>query len=442
MRFCGRLLIVAGVICFTGVGAGAAPETARSADAFVDFQGVNTHYINSIYTGQNGYSFTALDQKLADLGIRHLRDNTVGADPPAFTRLDGLYANYGIHATLIPNDTSQSPAAIENLLKAHPVYEAVEGLNEVDFATRSYNGFTDSPSTNSYPATKAFQNDLYAAVKGDAQTAGLKVLSPSVGNTTKAQYLAGSNFDYASMHSYPNGRNPTFNLDTKISQENLIASPPKPIMATETGYYNKPNDGGQVSELASGKYLPRLFGEYFNRGITRTYPYELVDQNPTTDKESNFGLLHWDLTPKPAYTAVKNLNDLVKEPGAPGFSPGTLNYTLTAPSTVHHTLLEKSNGTFYLLLWNEVLSWNVSTQQDITNADVSAQLALADQFEQARTYLIGSSLTPTATYTNPTTLNLSVPDQVLVVELSHVPEPGGVSAVVLMLTLAMRRRRR
>src|SRR5439155_25910813 len=124
----GAIASVASVI-FLAASARAGVEAAKPADAFVESLGVNTHYINSVFTGQNGYSFTQLDQKLADLGIRHLRDNTVGADPPAFARLDGLYANYGIHATIIPNDTSQSPAAIENILKAHPVYEAVEGLN-------------------------------------------------------------------------------------------------------------------------------------------------------------------------------------------------------------------------------------------------------------------------------------------------------------------------
>ena len=426
-------------MCLTRTG-GAAIETAKPADGFVDSIGLNTHYINSIFTGQNAYSFAALDQKLADLGVRHLRDNTVGADPPAFTRLDGIYANYGIRSILIPNDTATSPAAIENILKAHPVYEAVEGLNEVDFATRSYGGFTDSPSTNSFPATKAFQNDLYNAVKNDPQTSALKVLSPSVGNTSKAQFLAGSGFDYASMHSYPNGRNPTFNLDTKISQENLIASPPKPIMATETGYYNKPNDGGQVSELAAGKYVPRLFGEYFNRGIARTYSYELVDENPTTDKESNFGLLRWDLTPKPAYTALKNTIDLLKEPGQTSFAAGSLNLTITAPSTVHHTLLEKSDGTYYLLLWNDLLSWNLSTQTDIVNSDVAVQVALNSTFPEVRTYLPNVSTSPTADLFNASTLNLNVPDQMMVVALLPVPGTSSLSVIALLMWTSRRRR--
>src|SRR5206468_543837 len=152
-----------------------------------------------------------------------------------------------------------------------------------------------------------------------------------------------------------------------------------------------------------------------------------------------FGLLRWNLSPKPAYTAMKNLINLVKESGAT-FSAGTLNYTITAPSSVHHTLLEKSDGTFYLLLWNDVLSWNVSTQQDIVNADVATTVALADQFAQARTFLPNASGNPTATHLNPTTLNLNVPDQMLVVELSHVPEPTWGAAALIALWTSRRRR--
>jgi hypothetical protein len=242
------------------------------------------------------------------------------------------------------------------------------------------------------------------------------------------------------MHSYPSGRNPTFNLDTKISQENLIASPPKPIWATETGYYNKPNDGGEVSELAAGKYMPRLFGEYFNRGITRTYSYELIDQNPTTDKESNFGLLRWDLSPKPAYTAMKNMIDLLKEPGQGNTATGSLNLTITGASTVHHTLLEKSDGTYYLLLWNDLSSWNVSTQQDVVNADTSVQVALGATFPEARLYQPNISSSAMSSMLNVSNLNLNVPDQMLIVAL--VPEPGTMAMMTAMPLLLLMRRRK
>src|SRR5690349_7324635 len=92
----------------------AAAETAKTADAFVDSLGLNTHYINSAFGGPNGnaYSVTALDQKLADLGIRHLRDNTAEdpTNPAGYPRLDALYTNYGIRTTLVLGSTINSPA--------------------------------------------------------------------------------------------------------------------------------------------------------------------------------------------------------------------------------------------------------------------------------------------------------------------------------------------
>ena len=99
--------------------------------------------------------------------------------------------------------------------------------------------------------------------------------------------------------------------------------------------------------------MPEVFLEMYNRGIMRCFAYELIDQysDPSfTDGngEDHYGLLHYDWTPKPAYTSIQNTISILKEPGA-NFSPGTLTYSVSSiPSTVHHTLLEKSNGTFYL----------------------------------------------------------------------------------------------
>jgi hypothetical protein len=424
----------------------AATEPAHPADAFVDSLGLNTHYINSAFGGPNGnaYSFTALDQKLADLGVRHLRDNTAedNTNPAGYPRLDALYANYGIRTTLVLGSTLNSPATLVNILKAHPAYEAIEGLNEPDANARSYDGFTDNPATNSYPATIAYQNDIYAAVKGDPQTASRTVLSPAMGNTAKAQFLAGSNFDVESFHSYPNARNPSFRIDTRLANNQLMSATPKPTWTTETGYYTKTVDGGQVSESAMGKYVPRMFAEFFNRGITRTYDYELVDENPTTDRESNFGLLRYDLSPKPAYTATKNLVDLLKEPGQTNFPASSLNFTLSgAPASVHHTLLQKSDGTFFLMLWNDVMSWDLTNAQDINNTDVPVTLSLTGAFD-VRIYLPDNSTSPTATTLNTSSVNLSVPDQMMLVQLTAVPEPAGVTLLALTCLVATSRRRR
>jgi hypothetical protein len=314
-----------------------------------------------------------------------------------------------------------------NLLKAHPGYEAIEGLNEPDFNTRSYNGFMDSPSTNSYPATRAFQNDMYAAIKADPQTQGVTVLSPAMGGSSKSQYLAPISFDIAAMHSYPSAREPTFNLDTNINNmTTLRGSPLKPLMSTETGYYNNPVQFGWIPENLSAKYIPRLYAEYFNRGIDRTYLYELANQGPdTTQREQNFGLLRFDLSEKPAFTALKNVIELVEEPSVAPFTPGALDYTLTSSSSlssVHHTLLEKSSGVFYLMLWQEVPVFNRTANNnqgaEIANPSITATLNLTTSIAQARLFLPNSSTTATNTYARPASFNINIPDQMLIIELT------------------------
>ena len=55
-------------------------------------------------------------------------------------------------------------------------------------------------------------------------------------------------------------------------------------------------------------YTLRTVLEHFADGIDRTYLYELLDQRVNLlDSQSNYGLLHTDFSPKPAFTQLKNL---------------------------------------------------------------------------------------------------------------------------------------
>jgi hypothetical protein len=425
-RFLVRFAVALFIVPACGVErASAAPETARSADGFVDSVGVNTHFGNAIYTGGNAYADPGIISKLGQSGIRHIRDHSW--NDTALGIVDNLSSSYGIRADLILGETTRSPVDLVNLLKAHPGYEAIEGLNEPDGNTRSYNGFTDSPSTNSYPATRAFQNDMFAAINADPLTQNVTVLSPAMGSSSKSQYLAPVSFDVAAMHSYPSAREPTFNLDSNInSMSTLRGSPAKPLMSTETGYYNNPVQLGWIPENLAAKYVPRLYGEYFNRGIERTYLYEFANQGPsTTDREQNFGLVRFDLSEKPAFTALKNLINLVGEPGVASYTPAALDYALTSSSSlsaVHHTLLEKSTGVFYLMLWQDVPVFNrfANNNQgmEITNAPISATLTLNTSMAQARLFQPNNSSAASATYNYPSSFSVSIPDQVLVIELT------------------------
>ena len=98
----------------------------------------------------------------------------------------------------------------------------------------------------------------------------------------------------------------------------------KPVWATEAGFQTaaRSRDGQPpVSEKAGAVYLLRTFLEHFISGVRRTYAYELLDESaePALRKsEQHFGLLRHDFSPKPAYTALRNLLALHgARPGAP-----------------------------------------------------------------------------------------------------------------------------
>src|SRR5437588_9523692 len=129
-------------LIFMGAQSFAAPEAAKPADSFVDSIGVNTHFGNSIFTGGNAYADPRILGELGSLGVRHVRDHSYNDE--AIAIIDTLKNTYNIHATLILGETSRSPAQLQSILAAHPGYEAIEGLNEPDFNTRSYLTFTDN----------------------------------------------------------------------------------------------------------------------------------------------------------------------------------------------------------------------------------------------------------------------------------------------------------
>lgn len=117
--------------------------------------------------------------------------------------------------------------------------------------------------------------------------------------------------------------------------------------------------------------------------------------------------------------------DLVEEPGAATYTLGTLDYSLTSKSslaTVHRTLLEKSNGVFYMMLWQDLPVFNRTANNnqgtEIINPPISATLTLNTSIAQARVFLPNNSASPVATYNIPGSLSLSIPDQMLIIELT------------------------
>ena len=402
----------------------AAPVPAKSADSFVDSIGVNTHLT---YGGTPYQRFDDLIiPKLQEANIRHIRDGGYN-DPDFFNKIKKL-SSLGIKSNIIFSGNSMDEV-LSIIRSMSGAIASVEGPNESDleFFNFSYNG-------QKFPeGTRNYQRDLYNTIKGNSDTKHLSVVLPSMGwgeNAGKMGYI-GDYGDFCNMHNYPNiGQPPTIDLDSYfIPHANTMCGEGKIKWSTETGYHNETSHDMGISEEAGGKYIPRLLLESFNRNIKRTFLYEFVNQSSNSGDQDNYGLLYNDGSNKPAFTAIKNMTTLLKEPGA-NFGPGSLDYTLSGNTDdIHSTLLQKSKGEFYLILWQEVRSWDNDNKKEIPVGNREIKVNLATNISRAEVYVPKDSGSPTLTQDAPSggrlsDLTVSVPDHPLIIKLV----PNGVSS--------------
>jgi hypothetical protein len=363
--------------------AAASAKPARPADSFVDSIGVNTHtyYNDTPYFSE----FDAVRARLAELGVRHIRENLMPDRPDQYEHLNQL-ASIGIGSTLIlgsPTESPEGPGALVSVLKSElsGAVDAVEGPNEFDM----------QGDPNWIAHLTGYQRQLYDAVKADPSLAGLPVVGPSIvqGRNQEALGDISASLDYGNIHSYPDGYSPEGNLSTHLGRaaDNSGAAP---VMATETGYHTALGWTGEhhpVSEQAMAVYTPRMFLEYFRRGIARTFSYELLDETPDrTDRESNFGLLRNDLSEKPAFVALRNTIGILRDPG-PAFTPETVAYSLHGDTAdLHHVLLQKRDGSLYLALWRATDVWDPNSQRSVEAREGEVTIDLERRVNSAEIY--------------------------------------------------------
>jgi hypothetical protein len=195
----------------------------------------------------------------------------------------------------------------------------------------------------------------------------------------------------------------------------------KPIQSTEAGYNTDLPSGG-ISEIAECKYTTRMFAEFFRRGFTRTYKYELVSEGQP-GREGAFGFLRNDLSEKPAFEGVKNLISLLSDKG-PDFEPDSLNYVLDDQvNDTRQILFQKRNGDFYLMIWLELPSWDVNANKDLYPPAQQILLTLLNNYNTYNVTLYGLDGT-----CNVFTINLhmnnnqvlfDVTDRITVIKLSN-----------------------
>lgn len=343
-------------------------EKAASSDAFVDSAGLNVH----LASGAGLYGNAGAVQSLiAALGVRHIRDGAA-IGQPAVCAAENALAAQGIHLDLITAVNLTMPALGSWVSCLGSTIDAIEGPNEYD----------TSGDPNWTVTLASYMQQLRST------TLGTLIISPSL--VTEADFALlgniGPTIDEGNVHNYAAGRNPgtsgwgatdAYGTYASLSYNmNLAAlvSGGKPVTSTETGYSDDSADQYAVPPATQAHYLVRTLLHDWNAGVVRTYLYELADEG--APPFSHYGIVDASGNPKPAYALLKSFLTHLADPGG-AFTTTPLNYTLTAPATVEHSLLERRNGTYSLVLWVEGSEWDPTTSTPIALASQTATLTFA-----------------------------------------------------------------
>lgn len=447
----------------------AAPVKAVAAETFIDSIGVCAHwgYGDRVY----GLRYPEVKRKLIESGIRHVRDGI--SRPIEVERIKEL-GKLGIkHCIVAEPDAGGTPEGFRDMIiainKATPgAVDVIEGPNEPDFfwnsGKKQYGGKNGGNSPEeAVQAAVLYHKDLYRAFRAKPETAKITILGIALGRT----YAPGTNpipsgeleafVDYGNFHPYMGGNtfsfpfayagiekyiwhgtNPSQNVDDEAPYAFQTYQPPygkKPMASTECG---AATDTNGTSESAHGKYIPRMFLEYYRRGIKRAFSYEFVDEGTNAgNREDRFGLLRNDLTEKPAFVAVKNLIRVLSDPkGKTPWTPGSLDYAIkvTPPSGydrtqyVHSLLFQrKTDGAFYLAVWHEISAEDGSKQprKQLSHPPMPTDISInANVFPAARLYEWQEDGTASERQMkfDGKTLHLDITDRITIIKLA--PKPG------------------
>jgi hypothetical protein len=403
-------------------GESAGPTTAIRVSDFLASLGVVVH-MN--YTDGTYANVAQAIEDLDYLGIHQLRDSAPipsGGIPyrnyrdaiTALTRAGNRFA-FTVGAGQPIAVSLGQIAEIEETHRGSVM--AIEGPNEINNWPVSYAGLTGDA------AARAFQRDLYAAVKSNRILSHLPLYYFTGGDKIDLWDQKGL-ADYANGHPYPyRGEAPGPRIMGEFQSH---FSMPYPRVNTEAGYFNRPhNPGGNgVDDATQAKLTLDLLLSAFAQGVSRTYLYQLRAAYPDkngTDADAEYGLFNLDNTPKQVATAIHNLTSILADPSTTtaGFEPDKLRYALSGmPPTGNSILLQRSGSVFVLVVWAEPTIWNESTHSPLTpsRATVTANLGTMVQSVQVFDPLVGTS--PTQTYHYIRTLSVDVADHPIVVKIT------------------------
>eukprot|EP00456_Euglypha_rotunda_P085425 TRINITY_DN861_c0_g1_i4.p1 TRINITY_DN861_c0_g1~~TRINITY_DN861_c0_g1_i4.p1 ORF type:complete len:659 (+),score=156.31 TRINITY_DN861_c0_g1_i4:3448-5424(+) len=322
---------------------------------------------------------------------------------------------------------------------------AFEGNNEPNNWGVTYLGEAGGGQAPSWIAVAKLQRDMYAAVKNNSLLKKYPVWSISEpgGQTDNVglQFLvipahadtampAGTRFaDFANVHNYIyhpgspgiednktwNAADPTAACKVDglfgnygVTWAKHFRGYPEadlltlPRVTTETGCTIE----GPITEEIQALNLLSLYLAQFKRGWSYTSVYLLRDRADEAGNQT-FGYFKPDYTPRKAAVYLHNLTSILADRGSTT-TPAELNYSISPrPSTVHDLLLQKSDGTFQLVIWNERLKGS-----DEVTVRFASKLGTVNVYDPT----IGTDTT--SKHANIESLKLTLSNHPLILEIS------------------------
>ena len=419
----------------------AEPRLATAAAAFLDTLGVNTH----IAYKDGAYADAGLVARdLRFLGVYQVREGIVDHWGPDTASLADytLLARAGMKFDLVVSHQPQAgparPFLDTNLLMLDALrgampgsIAAVEGPNEINnWPVTSYKGLAGAA------AALASQHDLYAAVHAARGLRGVQVYDLTGG--PQQDTLAGR-ADVANQHPYSHNALPPARWIASGFAAAYAIPGLYPRVITEIGNFTLPPgwpagkawwEAGTflgVDEATQAKSILTTYFDAFAQGIRRTYVYELLDEKPDPGGAETFmhyGLFHADHAPKPAAAAIHALTAILTARGpTPVNAAGKdrLDYALAAmPATANTVLLQRVDGVFVLVLWNEVpfWAWDAQTSHPVSTPPVPVTLTLPQGAKIVQVFDPLVAATPVASATDASSIPLGLVDHPILVAIT------------------------
>jgi hypothetical protein len=395
-------------------GTGTGVRAVRAADVTGTLN-VDTH-LEAGYGGYGNPSTVATDMQY--LGVHAVRTGTAGMNGGGYgSNLNSLASN-GVKFDFILNgvrsttDLNNTIANLRVFAQAHPI-AGIEGPNEINNFPITYNGFSGEA------AAYHLQADTYAAVKADPTLQKIPVYfytgyqfdsnftSPTL-NTSASGLYNPALADYDNQHPYPrNGATPAGTVARTATFTNTNNPTAIPGVYTEEGYNTKGifNNGTNVKLL--GNYELDMIMDGAKQGIKAQYLYELLDGGDGWGLFTNNGQ-----TPTQIAVDVHNLTQILQDTAsnAMSFTTGSDNVTLSGlPSSGNQMLLQKADGTFDLVVWNEPGINRPLPSALPINIDLGANFNNVSVFDPTQ------GTAPIQTYSATRTLTINVNDHPVIV---------------------------